>query len=125
MTMLNGSRQLAWMGAILLVASQAAFAGNSHTITFRSAMLLSATKIPAGGYKTHWEDHGPGATVTFRRGRHVIATAQGKRVQYKDKFPNEQIVYERNADGSSTTEVRAGWATFVEFTPRQAKLPPP
>lgn len=102
MTNMDGPRRLAWIGSILLAAGLPAFAGNSHKITFYSAVILNATTISAGDYKAHWEYHGPGATVTFRRGHHVVATVQGKRVQYKDTFPDEQIVYEKKADGSKT-----------------------
>ena len=105
----SGFKSLVWICATVLAASLPACANNSRKIYLPYAMLLNATEIPAGTYKANCEYHGQDAIVTFWKGNQVIATAQGKLVQYKEKFSNEAIVFATNADGSHTLlEIRFG-----------------
>jgi hypothetical protein len=59
------------------------------------------------------------ATATDSTGGALLFNAPPGTITMTATTPGGQLI------GSSTTEVRAGWATFVQFTPSQAKLSPP
>jgi hypothetical protein len=94
---------------IFLAACLSAAAANSHSISFRTAVKLNGTDITPGSYLVEWVSHSPEATVTFRKGGQVVATAAGKWVERDTKYPADAVVYSNNADGSHTLmELRFG-----------------
>jgi len=103
--------------AILSVASISAFALGSRTFHVSVPVSLNGTQMAAGDYEVSWQTHSPEATVTFTKGRKVIATAPGRLVERDVKYDHDMMVYEANADGSYTiSELRfAGKRQVIVF----------
>lgn len=106
----NGYRGKIWMAlAILLATCLSAAAANSHTLSFRTTVMLNGTEMTPGFYVVDWVSHSPEATVTFTRNAKVVATAAGKWVERDAKSPADSVVYTNNPDGSHTLiELRFG-----------------
>jgi hypothetical protein len=104
---LNGvSKHLARALALFLFVSLPAFANNAHTLhTLQmsdSVVTPNGMKIPAGIYDVTYESHSPTATVTFKQGKRVVATVDGKWVDRDVEYKNNAIVYNVDPAGSRT-----------------------
>lgn len=101
-------KYLARTFALLVAVCLPAFANNSHTFHTQASVVTPDGKpIPAGIYQVSWLSHSPTATVTFKQGNRVVATAEGHWVGHEDKFEQDSIVYEQNPDGTrSLREIR-------------------
>ena len=103
----NGvSKYLARALALFLFVSLPAFANNAQTFhalqLSDSVVVPSGTEIPAGMYDVTCESHSPTATVTFKRGKRVVATVDGKWVDRDAAYKNSAIVYHVDPDGTRT-----------------------
>ena len=100
----NGvSKFLARALALFLFVSLPAFANNSYTFhTADSVVAPNGTEIPAGVYAVTYESHSPTATVTFKQGKSVVATVDGKWVDRDVKYESNAIVYRTNPEGTRT-----------------------
>jgi len=110
-TMINQTllRNLTLGLAILSVASVAAFAKNSRTLSVTLPASLNGVQIAPGKYTVSWETQSPEVTVTFSKGRKVIVTAEGRLVERDVKYRDNMVVYRTNPDGSNTIrELRFG-----------------
>jgi hypothetical protein len=101
---INGvSKHLARAWALFLLMSLPAFANNSRIFhTLDSVVTAGGTTIPAGVYDVTYESQSPTATVTFRQGKRVVATVDGKWVDRDVKYNNDAIVYNTHPDGTRT-----------------------
>lgn len=112
MTHMKPVRSLIAVMAALGLSSPSAFAENSTTFALTSPVSLNGTKLKAGRYKVIWEQHSPGATVTFFEGKRVVASAQGKIVDRGVKYRRNMVLDQANPDGSRViTEIRIGGTT--------------
>jgi hypothetical protein len=117
--------KLAMALAILLVAGSALYAKDSQTLTLAREASLGSTKFEPGNYKVTWEKGASDSAVTFKQGKKVVATAQGKWVKRDAKYDSNAVVYSQNADGSrSISEIRFAGSdevlVFGEDTTAQA-----
>jgi len=107
MTVERHVAKLAITLAILLVAGSALYAKDSQTLTLSSPASLGSVKFEPGNYKVTWQPGASDSAVTFKRGKTVVATAQGKWVKRDAKYDIDSVVYSQNPDGSrSITEIR-------------------
>ena len=99
--------RLAMALVIVLVAGSSLYAKDSQTMTLMSPAILGSTKFDPGSYKVTWQAGPSDSTVTFKQGKKVVATAQGKVVKRDAKYSNGGVVYSENPDGSrSIQEIR-------------------
>jgi hypothetical protein len=97
---------LAMALVIMLVAGSSLYAKDSQTMTLKSPAVLGSTKFDPGSYKVMWSGTSDSA-VTFKQGKKVVATAQGKLVKRDAKYSTGGVVYTTNPDGShSIQEIR-------------------
>jgi len=115
--MTNHFGRLAWVPAILLVASLSAWAQNPRSFRLGSSVTLNGKAIPAGRYTVSWESHSPEATVTFVSAGRVVLTAQGQWVDRNVTYREDAIVYNTKGDGlRSLVEIRfAGMKQALVF----------
>jgi len=99
---------------IVLVAGSSLYAKDSQTMTLRSPAMLGSTKFDPGSYKVTWQAGASDSEVTFKQGKKVVATAQGKWVKRDAKYSNGGVVYSSNPDGSrSILEIRVAGSDEV------------
>jgi hypothetical protein len=100
----NGvSKYLARTLALFLLVSLPAFANNLNTLqTSDSVVTPKGAEIPAGVYEVTYMSHSPTATVTFKQGKRVVATVDGKWVDRDVEYKNNAIVYRTNPEGTRT-----------------------
>ena len=97
------SKYLARALALFLFMSLPAFADSLHTFhTTDSVVAPTGAEIPAGAYEVTYKSHSPTATVTFKQGKRVVATVDGKWVDRDVEYKNNAIVYQVNPDGTRT-----------------------
>ena len=103
--------------AILVGANGATYAQGSINLNISLPSSLNGTNIAPGEYRVRWDSHSPEITVTFNKGRKVIATADGKLVDRDTKYDHDGVVYRVNADGThSIQEIRlAGKKQAIVF----------
>jgi hypothetical protein len=90
------------------------FAKNRRTLNLPYPGSVNGTPIAAGVYDVGWVSHSPEATVTFNKGKKVIATAQGKWVDRSVKYNRDSVMYATNPDGSrAIAEIRFAGMTQV------------
>ncbi len=101
---INGvSKHLARALALFLFVSLPAFANSLHNLQMSDSVVTpNGTEIPAGMYDVTYESHSPTATVTFKQGKRVVATVDGKWVDRDVKYENNAIVYHVDPDGTRT-----------------------
>jgi hypothetical protein len=73
--------------------------------------------MASGVYDVSWVSHSPEATVTFTKGKKVIATAQGKWIDRSVTYTRNSVMYTTNPDGShAINEIRfAGMKQVLVF----------
>ncbi len=100
----NGvSKYLARALALFLFVSLPAFADGLHTFhTTDSVVAPTGTEIPAGAYEVTYKSHSPTATVTFKQGKRLVATVDGKWIDRDVEYKNNAIVYRTNPEGTRT-----------------------
>jgi len=86
--------------ALVVVSSATALPKDSRSVLVHYGATVAGTHVDSGSYKISWETHSPQATVTFSRGKKVVATAQGKLEDRGTRYAANEVVYERAADGS-------------------------
>jgi len=98
----NGvSKYLARAVALFLFVSLTAFANNAHRFhTADSVVTPNGTEIMGGVYDVTYKSHSPTATVTFKQGKRVVATVDGKWVDRDVKYDSDAIVYRTEPDGT-------------------------
>jgi hypothetical protein len=104
-------RVLVFGAAVLLLAAVSAFAEGSKTINFPYAGILGGTPVEPGRYQVLWEGRSPEVTVTLARkkGKDVVATAQGKIEERSSKYKWNMVVYDTRPDGTQViSELRLG-----------------
>jgi hypothetical protein len=101
---INGvSKHLARAVALFLFVALPAFANNLNTLqTSDSVVTPKGAEIPAGVYEITYQSHSPTATVTFKQGKRVVATVDGKWVDRDVEYKNNAIVYRTNPEGTRT-----------------------
>ncbi|SRR6266849_2842515 len=96
-------KHLARAVALFLFASLPAFANTLRNLQMSASVVTpNGMEIPAGMYDVTYESHSPTATVTFKQGKRVVATVDGKWVDRDVKYENNAIVYQVNPDGTRT-----------------------
>jgi hypothetical protein len=99
--------KLAMALVIVLVAGSSLYAKDSQKMTLWSPAMLGSTKFDTGSYKVTWQAGAPDPTVTFKQGKKVVATAQGKVVKRDVAYDRDAVVYTQSPDGSrSIQEIR-------------------
>ena len=96
--------KLAMALVIVLVAGSSLYAKDSQKMTLASPAMLGNNKFDAGSYKVTWEAAASDSAVTFKQGKKVIATAQGKLVKRDVAYDRNSVVYTQNPDGSRTIQ---------------------
>lgn len=101
----------------LALASSSALAKNARSLSLAYPVVVGGSQIAAGDYKVAWEQHSPEATVSFMRGKKVVATAQARWVERNLKYPRNSVIYSAGADGSrGIVEIRfAGMSQVMVF----------
>lgn len=85
---------------VLALASAPAFAKNARSLNLEYPVTLGSSQIAPGNYTVTWEQHSPEATVSFMKGKRVLATAEAKWVERNVKYQRNSVVYNTAADGS-------------------------
>ncbi len=99
--------------AVCLMAGTAS-AKNRRTVSLAYPASVNGIPIAAGVYDVSWVSHSPEATVTFNKGKNVIATTQGKWMDRSVKYERDSVMYTTNPDGSRTiSEIRFAGMTQV------------
>ena len=99
--------------AVCLMAGTV-FAKNRRTVTLAYPASVNGTPIAAGVYDVSWVSHSPEATVTFNKGKNVIATAQGKWMDRSVKYDRDSVMYTTSPNGSrAISEIRFAGMTQV------------
>ena len=86
--------------AFIVAASATAQPKNFRSVIVHYDAKIAGTQLASGRYDVKWESHSPEATVSFLRGKNVVATAKGKLEDRGTKYSANQVVYEQSADGS-------------------------
>jgi len=92
--------KLAMALVISLVAGSSLYAKDSQTVTLARPALLGNTKFEPGSYKVTWQAGASDSAVTFKQGKKVITTAQGKLVKRDVAYDRNGVVYTQSPDGS-------------------------
>ena len=85
---------------VLALASVPAFAKDARNLNLAYPVVVGGSQIAPGDYKVAWEQHSPEATVSFMKGKKVLATAQAKWVERNVKYQRNSVVYDTAGDGS-------------------------
>ena len=103
--------------AFAIAVSAAAKTKNSADVLVPYEASISGAHLASGRYHVELQTHSPSATVTFRRGAEVVATANGTVVDRGKKYSNNQVIYDEHADGSRVIqEIRfAGSSEVIVF----------
>jgi hypothetical protein len=97
------------LGLTLMLAllGAPAFANGSMTLEIPISAWLGDTQVEKGRYKIAWEEHSPEATITFLKGKQVVATHPGKFVEREKKADRTAVVFRTRADGNEMiSEIR-------------------
>ena len=98
--------------AMSLAAVAAAKEGKS--IVLQENAVVAGHHLKSGDYNVTWQEHSPGATVTFRRDGKVTATAEAKLVDRDKKYSSTEVVFGLTAEGSrQIQEIRFRGSTQV------------
>jgi hypothetical protein len=93
--------------AIFVAVSTASKAKDSRSILVHYDATVAGSHLTSGQYDVEVQAHNPSATVSFSRGRKVVATAEAKVVDRGTKYSANQIVYGEGANGAhSIQEIR-------------------
>jgi hypothetical protein len=79
----------------------AAQAKDSREVVLHSDVTVAGSHLASGSYNVTWQTHSPEATVTFLRGKKVVATAEGKLVDRGTAASFNEVVYHDKADGTT------------------------
>ena len=103
--------------ACLMAAGAAGKAKDLRNVVLRSDATVAGTHLASGNYNVQWQVHSPDATVSFRQGSKVVATAEGKLVDRGMKCASDEVVFDETADGARVIrELRfKGSSEVVEF----------
>jgi hypothetical protein len=85
--------------AFVLAAATAAFAKDARKIILHYDTTIAGSQLKSGNYGISWETHDPQATVTFRHGNKVVATAEGKVVDRDTTYSANEVVYNLTPSG--------------------------
>ncbi len=101
----------------LIMASIPAGAKASRHFSLAYAASVGGTQIAPGNYNVSWVQHSPQATVTFMKGKQVVATAEAKWVERNTKYERNMVVFASKPDGSrAILELRfAGMSRALVF----------
>jgi hypothetical protein len=86
---------------VALACVVTAQAKNSRGIVLHSDVTVAGSHLASGSYDVTWETHSPEATVSFMRGKKVVATADGKVEDRGTTYDRNEVVYYDKADGTS------------------------
>lgn len=103
--------------AFTIAVSAAAKTKTSADVLVPYEASLAGSHLGSGRYHVEWQTHNPDATVTFLQAFKVVATANGKVVDRKEKYTNNQVIYDERSDGSRVIqEIRfAGSSEVIVF----------
>jgi len=76
------------------------FERGSRSFVFGSSLTLNGSKLPVGDFTISWESYVTAAKVKFEQGNGVVATADGRWIQRPRRYEHNEIVYQRNGNGS-------------------------
>ena len=86
--------------AVCLMAGAPLFAKDSLMVKLYQSLAVNGTQLAPGEYRISWEAQGTGITVTFAKGKKIIATAPAKVVDGAQKFSNYQVAHEEDGKGT-------------------------
>ena len=96
------------------ITASAAKSKDSKNLLLHYDATVAGTHLTSGEYAVEMEPHNPAVTVSFSRGKTVVATVQGKIVDRGTKFPANQVVYGASANGGhAIQEIRFKGSTEV------------
>lgn len=100
-----------------LAVGALAFAKNTCKLKVQYDAFVNGKQLKEGQYNLQWESGSPQVTVTFSRGKSVVATAVGRWEERDVDSPTNTILYDTNSDGSRTIlEIRlAGSKQVIMF----------
>ena len=105
---------LAVVAMAMFVAVGAAKSKDSKNLLVHYDATIAGTHLTSGEYAVEMESHNPAVTVSFSRGKTVVATVQGKIVDRGTRFPANQVVYGADANGGhAIQEIRFKGSTEV------------
>ena len=84
----------------VLAAAATAQAKDSKDIVLHYDAALAGAHLASGDYSVTWQTHSPEATVSFLRGKKVVATAEGKVVDRGKTYSANEVVYNQNSEGA-------------------------
>jgi hypothetical protein len=94
---------------VLAAGMSTAAAKNSRQLDILYPVVLNGTTLEGGNYQINWVAHSPEATVTFKQGKHVVATVEGKLEDRDRKFERNAVIYNTDSQGKRTiSEIRLG-----------------
>jgi hypothetical protein len=94
---------------VLAAGTSTASAKNSRQLDILYPAVLKGTTLEGGNYQITWVAHSPQATVTFKQGKHVVATVEGKLEERDRKFEHNAVIYNTDSQGKRTiSEIRLG-----------------
>jgi len=76
------------------------FERGSRSFIFGSALTLNGSQLPVGDFTISWESYVTDAKVKFEQGNGIVATADGRWIQRPRRYEHNEIVYQRNGNGS-------------------------
>jgi len=76
------------------------FERGSRSFIFGSALTVNGSKLPVGDFTISWESYVTDAKVKFEQGNGIVATADGRWIQRPQRYEHNEIVYQRNGNGS-------------------------
>lgn len=86
--------------AFIVAAGATAQAKDSRSVLLHYDSTVAGAHLASGSYDLKLENHNPDATVSFLRGKKVVATAEAKVVDRGTRYAENTVVYQESADGS-------------------------
>ncbi|MFZ0960746.1 MAG: hypothetical protein WAO35_07545 [Terriglobia bacterium] len=103
--------------AFLVAGSAAVQAKDSAELVIYYNASVAGSQLASGTYNVQWQTHSPEATVSFMKGKKIVATAQGKVVDRGKKYSANEVVYYVTDNGArQIQELRFGGSSqVIEF----------